>query len=873
MKNFSLATIGILAVALMMISSLFPSLFFVSPVSAQGTATIVVSGSSTGYNINTNGVGPDIFYTSSPPIMAAQKIGSGAVVAGGVASTARNGIWDNKSNPYPNLDVFLDVAFRWMVPGKENLQVLWFEGYGVYNTSAVCSELVTALDNLHDNVTNGSTQPITSSFLAPYDILVLPQLEMANPDLFPDNDLAVIKSFIEGGKGVFYMEQSDFQGYNYYLLDNKILGGIGFGYTFQHDQATDNVDNWGGANYNLITDVNTTFFGAYQTRTGSAKLGVYSVPTLEPTVPPPDYQVSVFSTNGAQLGNPGDSLTFPMTIKNKGSKPDTYTIALTDNLNWSPTISMTSVSLAAGESAQFTVGAVIPANLTEKEWDDIVVSASSGSSGASSNVTLVASAHVPTPQPMFNGKVIQTRLLLPGDVYYWFSANTMVIAPPAAPIMICTETGTGTNSAAGQTIGAPWPVFYGVGEYPPVGGVQFIGNGRVMAVGGLPILRSTPVDQFGDPRLAAKELMPLMARWLINWESPAGKKFLFFYTPGAFQGPANLSSWLNMVENTLGFDLTTEEGNNITPEMLSGYDVLMIVDEIPITGEQAITNWVENGGSLLLMEQGNYTGYGDVPGSNKILEALGCNMSFNFDEVYDNVHWTKDGPWFPQVYLVDSRQFNPNFDVWFPTTNFTANMPIKSLSASNVKLLFPFTILNIGSNSSSYKIEVQETTSPSLGWDFNWSPTEGSAAPGENIQGYITVTVPKVGVVERMNLSIIITDQTQTFLVDNIGFSATWDNSIKIPAAKFENSQSVTSLNFGKVTIVNQGYSGVGVWNYVVQTSSGQTKIVPESDITPVKKPTPGFPMWVIAAVVVVIIVVVAGGYLAMRKRGSPRKG
>jgi hypothetical protein len=789
MKSSSSTTIGILTVALM-VSSLFLSSFFVSPVSAQAGA-IVVSGKSTAHNINAGGVDPDNWYTSSPPIMAAQRIGLGAVVAGGIASTCRNGVWDNLSNPSPHLDVFLDVAFKWMVPTAEN--VLWYEGYGVYNTAARCSELVSALENLDYHVNHGSTQPITSSLLASYDILVIPQLELGSgplggdPTLLPDANVAAIKSFVEGGKGVFIMEQSSYQGYNYCKVPNKIFTGLGFDYWFQHDQAADNVDNWGGADFRLITDVNTAtpIGSAYQARTGSTEIGLYSVCTLEPAIPPPEHQVSVSSSNGGQLGNPGASLTFPMTIKNTGTKPDTYTLTVGGNLAWSLSISMTSVSLASDNSAQFNVGVVIPASLTEKTADEIVVSAV-GASGAKDNVTLIASAHVPTEHIMYNGQIVPTRELLPGEIYYWFSANTIQVGPPAAPIMCATDTGYGTNTAAGQTTGAPWPMLYGVGEYPPIAAVQLVGTGRVLACGGLPILRSLPVEQFTDSRLASVELMPLMVRWLINWENPVGKKFLFYYTTAAFHGPSNLYEWLNMVENELGFELTIQEGGSITPELLAGYDVLQTVTEAPISDANtlAIANWVENGGALLLMEQGNYGGFGNVPTTNKILETLGCNIRFNYDELYDPAHYIKDGPWFPQVYLENVTFVNPNFDVWFPATAGSSKIPESTQfgvwkpgvvgKGNDEPVNFKFVITNIGTEATTYVTEVKETTATPLGWPTSMDQTEVTVPAGENREVIITVTVPSVAEnqIKRTNWTATATAQGLPFVRSESDFTA-----------------------------------------------------------------------------------------------------
>lgn len=774
MKSYSLTKIGILAVMLM-ISSLFLPSFFTSPVSAQGGA-VVVSGSATAYNMNAAGVGPDSWYTSSPPIMAAQRIGSGAVVAAGIASTCRDSRWNADANPSPNLDVFLDVAFKWMVPGAT--KVLWYAGYGVYDTAARCPQLVSALENLGYSVTSDSTQPITSSLLAPYDILVIPQLEVSSPDLFPDADVEVIKSFVEGGKGMFIMDQSDFQGFSYYTVHNKILTGLGFAYWFQHDQAADNVNDWGGANYQLITDVDATtpIGSAYQARTGSTHLGLYSICTLEPATPPSEYDVSVSSSDGGQLGDSGDNLTFHMTLKNIGLKSDVYNLTVGDNLGWSYSISMPNASLASGASVPFTVGVVVPSGLTSKVADEIVVSAV-GDSGAADNTTLVASAHVPEN---LEYPIVE---LISGEIYYWFSANTLLVESPAVTIMCGTETGYGTDLAPRE----PWPTLYGQGEYPPVAAVQLVGNGRVLAAGGLPILRSSPVAQFTDSRLAAQELMPLIARWLENWENPSGKKFLFYCTSGAFEGPTNVSVWLNMVDNELGFDLTTMEGGRITPELLAGYDVLQVVTEgVSVTdGDMlSIAGWVENGGALLLMDSADYGGYGNVPTTNSILETIGCNIRFNDDELYDEVHWTKDGAWFPQVYLLDATSVNSDFGVWFPATAVSTKITEATQygvwksgtvgKGNDEPVNFKFVVTNTGTEATTYVIDVVETTTIPLGWSVSMDQTQVTVPVGENREVIITVTAPSVteNQLKRTNWTATATAEGLSFVKSESTFMA-----------------------------------------------------------------------------------------------------
>ena len=873
MRDSSSTVIGILTAALMIFSLFLPS-FLVSPVSAQeGGAVFIVSGKATAYNINTQGVGPEDYYTSSPPIIMAQKVGSGAVVAGGIIAGCRNGSWNNPANPDNYFDKLFDAIFKWMRPGllENRDNVLWYEGYAVYNTSSACSQLIAALKDLGYSVTGNNTQPITSSFLAPYDILIIPQLQLGDVALLPDNDVQTIKSFVEGGGGLLIMEQSDFQGHQFPTIQNKILRKLGFTYGFQDDQVEDNVNHWGGADpeaahpdenyFRVIVDVDvTTEIGAaYQAATGKTEIGLYSVCSLGVLRPLPP--VDVATSAGGKIGDPGDTLTFEVTVKNTGDKPDTYTVTAEDTLGWSLSKPETGFSLGVDESKQVEVEVTIPPNLVEKACDEILVKAV-GVSGGEDNTILRASAYVPRENTLY-----PIRQLIPGEEYYWFSTCTLQVEPPAVPIMCCTKTGEGMELTARE----PWPMLYKVGEYPPMGAAEFVGKGRVIAQSGLGAFRSLPVNQWDDPRLAGKKLAPLMVQWLIDWETPADHKFLFYCSQGAFHNAERLYEWLDMVENELGFGLGIQEGGTITPELLADYDVLFISGlELPLlpSERQAIADWVRNGGGLLLMEQSDYESESHPLNTNAVLETLGYHMRFNDDEVYDNVRWTKDGPWFPQCYLLDVREVNPEFDMWFPAYAFTAGMPVESLTANDVRVLFSFTITNAGTRDSSYEIEVQETSSTLLGWDIEWWPTEVSIASGENIEGYITVTVPKIeAVMKRMTLCLTVTDKTQTYLTRSVSFAILGENR-PVATAKFENGQSVSHARLGNVTIMNLGYSGGGAWTYVVETTGGEVKIVPEAELSGGEGPEgQGFPLWIIAAAIVVIVVVVVAVYFVMLKK------
>ena len=756
MKSFNLARIGIAAIMLLVFISPLSVLISPSPVSAQEEGAVIVRGKTTAKSTNQSGVFPENMYEEGdrPPIIAAQRIGSGAVVAGGLVSGCRDGNWNDPSNLLPHFDVFFDVAFQWMVPGAGN--VLWYEGYNVYNTATMCSQFIAALEDLGYSVTADSTEPITSSLLAPYDILVIPQLQLTTPDQLPDADVMAIKSFVEGGKGLFIMDQSDFAGHNYYSTHNKILRKLGFDYRFQHDQVEDDEGNWGGESFQIIADVvvATPIGSAYQAETGTTEIGLYSVCSLIRPAVVVGYEVSVnaiaevydeeiwpgepLRRGGGRIGDPGGTLVFKINVVNEGVSDDTYTITVEDELGWSSPPPVSEVSLASGENKMFELDVTVPESLTERTCDQILVRAT-GASGAEDNVLLWATAYVPVEEPPY--PVVE---LAPGEIYYWFSTTTMRVEPPAVPIMCGSETGFGAELTPRE----PWPCLYLPGEYPPIAAVALVGDGRVAAVGGCGSLRSSPANYIESGTVASKKLMPRIVRWLVDWGDPRERKFLFYHFPGAFNDLSNLLVWLDWVDNEIGFELDVlQGGETITPELLNGYDVLQMADveeKYPETHRafndselQAIADWVGNGGGILLMEQADFSAWADVNLTNPILEAIGVPIRFNDDELYDVVNWTMDGPWFPQIYVLDPREENSEFNVWFgpgasaeilPASNFGDDEPLD----------YTLTITNEGPETATYTIEV----STDLGWEVTLSQSGVTIESGGSTEVTVTVTVP-----------------------------------------------------------------------------------------------------------------------------------
>lgn len=304
------------------------------------TGGIVVRGKDNAYNSDATGIPPFVFYVpdNNPPTMTAQLVGDGAFVAAGVVGTCRNGRWNDDSplNPAPYLDVLFDKAFKWMVPGADN--VLWYEGYGVYNDTSGCSMLVDNLTTLGYTVWGDSTEPISSLNLDNVAILVIPQLQLGygpdggNPSLLPTADVDAIVDFVEAGGGLLIMDGNDTFGYNYNKVHNKILEALGSDYWFQHDEMLDDVNSWYN-NYSPVCDVDsTTAIGSgYVGVTGTENIGLYSICTLAPV---PTFSADVTISPDENSAENLVPVTFTVTVHNDGDAWDTYTIDLSDDLGW-----------------------------------------------------------------------------------------------------------------------------------------------------------------------------------------------------------------------------------------------------------------------------------------------------------------------------------------------------------------------------------------------------------------------------------------------------------------------------------------------------------------------------------------------------------
>jgi hypothetical protein len=352
----------------------------------------VVRGKENTYTLNLEGLLPFVYYNTGdyPPIMAAERIGTGAVVAAGLAATTRDGRWNDTDplNPAPYLPNLFDAAFQWMNPGAVN--VLWYEN-NVYNNTARTSDLIAALTGLGYTIENTSVPIDTPGVLDGVDILVWPQVQLefgdryegGDPDKLPDSWVTAVADFVNAGGGVLVLEGSDFGAHNYARVTNKLLEGLGFDWRFQHDAVYGYAPDVWGASWETMAEVDTTTVigSSYLAATGTSDIGVYSTNSLSLI---PTFGVNVSMEPAENIGAPEEEVTFVATVTNTGDAWDTYTLNLTDTLGWPeltflPKILSTTLGPDSGDEVGVSVYEGTPDNVFVPEDDyKIYVGADAG---------------------------------------------------------------------------------------------------------------------------------------------------------------------------------------------------------------------------------------------------------------------------------------------------------------------------------------------------------------------------------------------------------------------------------------------------------------------------------------------------------------
>jgi len=105
------------------------------------------------------------------------------------------------------------------------------------------------------------------------------------------------------------------------------------------------------------------------------------------------YRVDVSISPGLQDTSPGRTLTYTVTVTNTGSLSDSYSLAVSDNAGWSPSLSSTSLTnVGADENRTVTLTVTIPSNAPILTKDNITVTATG--TGVSASASCVAQAFV-----------------------------------------------------------------------------------------------------------------------------------------------------------------------------------------------------------------------------------------------------------------------------------------------------------------------------------------------------------------------------------------------------------------------------------------------------------------------------------------------
>lgn len=805
----AMASGGIL-ISILIIATILTFLTTSSFAAAEAEVIVIARGREDAYSVNQTGDKPWKWYKAGdyPPTVAAKKVGGGAVVAAGVASSFEDietapefGRWNDaragyEPNPLPHLDILLDVAFQWMTPGAT--KVLWYEGYNVLYSTTNCTNLINALKALGYTITGDSTEPITADLLAPYDILVIPQLQL-DPS---DAEVEIIKTFVEGGKGLFIAEGSDYRGFNYYKVQNKILSAfeselpLEDQLAFQSDEMKDPVNYWESEDKPIVDVDTTTGIGAaYQAATGEAAIGLYRACTLAPptlygvavsitqTEPPPTDEIENDFRPTLATASPGANIVTVVRVSNIGKENDSYTISVVDDLGWQIEVSLDTLEeVPAGEGSDVTVEITVDPALEDKVRNLVRITAE----GTDVEDTIVLAT-----APLLPVEELPYPIYKEDELFYVFSTPSLLVEPPAQPIIIGTETSCTLEETPYRE---PYPLPFGQREYPIAAAAQEVEDGRVIVYGPAASFRSAPFNHFVLETLKLKDLGPRMIGWLVNYEDPAQHKVLFFWTPTklAFHNGARMAAWLEYLGEQ-GYTVHTYS-NGITPERLALYSVfILFTPERALKADEitAIKDWVHAGGGLLLGEQADYGGYAKPLFTNPILEAIGASIESQDDQITDYEQYSR-WAWEPRVYLLDHP-------VWYAPYAFSVGVgPWSQSLVGGEEGVFTLTIKNEGTEADSYRIEVTSE----LGWEVELEREEITLLSGENAEVRITVTSPGV---EELTRDVFTAVASGTRGSDSAEFMLVAEPEKQVTISPSSDSGSLGETLTFTVTVKNTG--------------------------------------------------------------------
>ena len=570
-----------------------------------------VHGEKTAYNIDLACQEPWRYYPkgSLPPIMASKDVVSGRAAAAGFASTCADNQWSENEN----FHVLVDNIFNWLVKGWRTYfnDVLWYTGHGVYYDNVRCKQLIDNLKALGWTITAKDNEPITAALLSPYDIVVIPQLREGDPctggdpTLLLDSEVDNLESFVETDyKGLLVLESSDYGGYNYNRVQNKILAKLGFDVYFQNDEVVDYTSNW-DTYYKPVVWVYNTGAGSigynYQTATGDNEVGLYGVCSLAESA---DNGVIVSISPKTKSENTDNDVTFNVIVTNSGKDQDNFVLTV-DN-QWKAVLPDNTSMLGSWGSQKLTLTVTVPSDASYGDYDKITVTATSESDNTVSDSYYCTAVCVSETYDVHGKENAYTE--------------SCVYSGP------CKE--------------------YVPGSYPPIATHITCGNGRAVAAGFV----ATCKDNNWRENENFHVLIDNIFNWLVKQNRVDNDNVLWYTGHEVYYNSENCKQLIDNLEN-LGWEITADNTEPITSALLSPYDIVVIPqlraplyagwydDPDNITDDEvsALKSFAENENRGLLVLDGSDYGnnnYNKI--QNKILRALGFPILFQDDQVLDN---------------------------------------------------------------------------------------------------------------------------------------------------------------------------------------------------------------------------------------------
>ena len=337
---------------------------------------------------------------------------------------------------------------------------------------------------------------------------------------------------------------------------------------------------------------------------------------------------------------------------------------------------------------------------------------------------------------------------------------------------------------------------------PPFMAAIRTGAGAVVAAGMATTCSNNNWNSTNNPY---PHLDVLLAK-AFKWMKSGATKVLWYEGHDVYETASACSQLVSALEN-LGYSVTargkTAPDNYITSSLLTAYDILVIPQlqlgddgtggNPTLLGDaevQAIKNFVEGGGGLLIMEGSDYMTTSGTGGSyskvqNKILRALDTSFYFQDDQVVDdNSKW--DATNYKPIAVIDgTTEIGSAYQVATGETKIglvsicslimeedydvsVRVSPKVLLGNAGQVLTFEATITNIGTNPDNYAITIGATTA---GWNPSISLNRISLENGENVKANILVTVP-TNLTEKMTNQITLTAAGDSGAIDNMSFKA-----------------------------------------------------------------------------------------------------